>query len=201
MSLPAFAVTYEYRCPFARNVHEHLVAGLREGAGWEVEFLPFSLSQAHVEEAGDSVWDEPEKVPELLAMAASLVVRERDPDRFLDVHLALFSARHDEGKDLRDRQVVAEALAAAGTDPVAVLAEVDEGWAQELFRKTHERAVADHKVFGVPTFILGDQAVFVRIMTRPGADGELARRTIEHVVGLVGDHLELNEFKHTSIPR
>ena len=201
MSLPAFAVTYEYRCPFARNVHEHLADALKGGADWDVEFLPFSLSQAHVEEGGVSVWDEPEKAAELLSMESGLVVRERDPGRFLDVHLALFAARHDEGKDLRDRHVVADALAGAGADPAAVFAEVDEGWPRELFRKAHEQAVAEHKVFGVPTFLVDDQAVFVRVMTRPGGDAALARSTVEHVVRLVGAHPELNEFKHTSVPR
>ena len=32
----------------------------------------------------------------------------------------------------------------------------------------------EHRAFGVPTFIIGDQAVFVRLMTRPEGDGELA---------------------------
>ena len=56
-------------------------------------------------------------------------------------------------------------------------------------------------MFGVPTFIVGDQAVFVRLMTRPKGDAELARSTIEHVVQLIVDHPELNEFKHTSVRR
>ncbi len=46
----SFAVTWDYRCPFARNAHEHVVAGLEAGADWEVDFLPFSLNQMHVEE-------------------------------------------------------------------------------------------------------------------------------------------------------
>lgn len=57
-----------------------------------------------------------------------------------------------------------------------------------------------HSVFGVPTFILDDQAVFVRVMTRPSS-GEEAADTIERVVNLVRSMPELNEFKHTSIPR
>ena len=28
----AFAVTWDYRCPFARNIHEHLLTGLAAGA-------------------------------------------------------------------------------------------------------------------------------------------------------------------------
>ena len=31
-----FAVTFDYRCPFARNAHEAVVTGLREGRDWNV---------------------------------------------------------------------------------------------------------------------------------------------------------------------
>ena len=55
-------------------------------------------------------------------------------------------------------------------------------------------------MWGVPTFIVDDQAAFVRFMNRPDGDGEVARRTVERVVDLLG-WPELNEFKHTSIPR
>ena len=56
-------------------------------------------------------------------------------------------------------------------------------------------------MWGVPTFIVGDQATFVRLMHAPEGDGELARRTVERVVDLVAGWPDLNEFKHTSIPR
>ena len=38
----SFGLTYDYRCPFARLVHDHVVEGLRDGADWDVTFLPFS---------------------------------------------------------------------------------------------------------------------------------------------------------------
>lgn len=202
MSTPSsFAVTYDYRCPFARNAHEHVVEGLRQGAAWEVTFVPFSLSQVHVEEGAAPVWDDPDKATHLLATEAGLVVRDRIPDRFLDVHEALFTARHDEGRDLREESVVADVLTAQGVDATAVLAEVADGWPRDVFRKAHEEAVASHRVFGVPTFVAGDQAVFVRIMTRPKGDGGLATETVDRVLGLLDSIPWLNEFKHTSIPR
>ena len=34
--MKSFAVTWDYRCPFARNAHEHLAAALAGGADWEV---------------------------------------------------------------------------------------------------------------------------------------------------------------------
>ncbi|HMK63671.1 MAG TPA: DsbA family protein [Acidimicrobiales bacterium] len=197
----AFSVTYDYRCPFARNVHEHVVEALRGGADWDVAFVPFSLSQAHVEEGGRPVWENPDKAPDLLAIEASLVVRDLYPARFLDAHWALFAARHDQGLDLRDEDVVRGALETAGVDASAALQVLAEGWPKEEFRKAHEQAVAEHHVFGVPTFVVGGSAVFVRIMTRPVRDRELARRTIDHVLDLIDDHPDLNEFKHTTISR
>jgi DSBA-like thioredoxin domain len=201
VSLPPFSVTYDYRCPFARNIHEHLIEGLRAGAGWDVGFVPFSLSQVHVEEGATPVWDDPDRAKDLMAMEAGIVVGELDPARFPHVHVALFAARHDEGRDLRDKSVIRDVLEQAGADADAVFEALAEGWPRQAFRKAHEQALSEHKVFGVPTFVVGDAAVFVRTMTRPAGDGELARSTIEHVVSLITGHPDLNEFKHTSISR
>jgi protein-disulfide isomerase-like protein with CxxC motif len=201
MALPPFTVSWDYRCPFARNAHEHLVAALRAGADWDVTFAPFSLSQVHVAEGEPSVWDTPEKASDLLALNAGVVVRDRFSDKFLDAHEALFAARHDKSGDIREESVVREALESAGVDADAVFAEIKQSWPDDEVRKTHEWEVDTHHMFGVPTFIVGDQAVFVRLMTRPNGDAELARRTIEHAVQLIVDHPELNEFKHTTVLR
>ena len=199
MSL-SFAVSWDYRCPFARNAHEHLIEGLRAGADWDVTFVPFSLNQVHVAEGDPDVWDDPTKANALLAMEVGIVARDRFPEKFLDVHSALFTARHDEGLDIRERDVLEGVVAGAGVDAASVFAEIDGGWPLDTFRKEHEAAARDSKVWGVPTFIQGDQSVFVRLMNRPKGDGQLAIGTIERVVELLG-WPELNEFKHTSIPR
>lgn len=195
-----FAVTYDYRCPFARNAHEHIACALRGGAPWEVEFVPFSLTQAHVDEGGTPVWEDPARAAELICVEAGLVVMAREPDHFLDVHLGMFSARHDHGRDLRDEAVVRNVLEDHGVDPGIVFEAIAEGWPKESFRKSHEAVVTDHSVFGVPTFITGDDAVFARIMTRPDDDPKTSTATIETVLGLMRDNPELNEVKHTTIP-
>jgi hypothetical protein len=123
------------------------------------------------------------------------------PERFLDAHLSLFSVRHDDGLDLREAGVVRDALDRVGVDGAAVLREIEAGWPLAQLRKEHTEAADNHDVWGVPTFIAGDQAAFVRLTNRPGDDAALARRTIERVVDLLGDWPELNEFKHTSISR
>ncbi len=200
MSTPTtFAVTWDYRCPFARNAHEHLLDALEGGAPWEVRYVPFFLNQSHVPEGGAPAWDDPAHQPDLLSLAAGVVVRDRFPDLFPGVHRSLFTARHDDGGDLRQTGVVGEALTKAGADADLVLAEVEAGWPAKLIREEHEQVVADLDVFGVPTFMTGGGGVFVRLMNRPQGDTQLARDTITRVLDLITDHPELNEFKHTRL--
>jgi hypothetical protein len=201
MALNRFSVNWDYRCPFARNAHEHLVTALRGGAPFDVEFVPFSLNQVHVEEGGVPVWDDPQREADLLAGEVGIVVRDRFPEQFLTTHLGLFVLRHDKGADLRDKAALASVLKSERIDPARVFEEIESGWPLDEFRKSHESAVADHSVFGVPTFIAGAEAAFVRIMTRPAGDVAMAKATIEHVLDLLEGHVELNEFKRTSIPK
>lgn len=197
-----FAVTWDYRCPFARNAHEHIVAALRHGADadWNVRWVPFSLGQVHVAEGETDIWERPADDSGLVALQAGVVVRDRWPDRFLDVHLALFALRHDEGRKL-DEGEVRRVLTEQGVDADAVFAEIADGSALARVRVEHSAAVDDHEVWGVPTFLLGDAAVFVRLMDRPQGDGDHARRSIQRVLDLLDGAPELNEFKHTSLKR
>ncbi len=199
--MTSFAVTWDYRCPFARNAHEHVVEALRAGADWDVTFVPFSLGQVHVEEGQPDVWDEPEKDSGLLALQAGVVVRDQQPERFLDAHLALFAIRHDHGKHLRDEAEIRAALDSVGVDVDAVFAEIATGAPLETVRKEHEAAAANHDVWGVPTFILGDSAAFIRLMDRPAGDAAVATKSIQRIVHLLADWPELNELKHTSLKR
>ncbi|MEO6317697.1 MAG: DsbA family protein [Acidimicrobiales bacterium] len=197
----SFAVTWDYRCPFARNVHEHLIEGLRAGAPWDVTFVPFSLGQVHVEDGERPIWDHWQDDTGLLALQAGVVVRDKFPDQFLDVHEALFALRHDHGRQLRDESEVRRVLEAQGVDADVVLAEIASRGPIETVQRAHEAAARGQQVWGVPTFIVGDRAVFVRLMDRPGGDGAHATRSIDKVIDLLDGFPELNEFKYTSIPR
>lgn len=195
----SFAVTWDYRCPFARIGHLHVIEGLRAGADWDVTFTPFSLGQMHLAEGAPDVWDDPAAEPGRLPTQVGLVVRDRYPESFLDVHEALFDARHVHGGDLRDEGLLREVVATHGLDADVVL-DAARSKGLDLLRHEHQRAAAEHEVWGVPTFIAGDHAVFVRLMEGPDHDGEVAIRTVERVLDLVTGWPQLNEFKHTSIP-
>jgi hypothetical protein len=195
----SFAVTWDYRCPFARIGHQHVLAGVRDGADWDVHFVPFSLGQMHVEEGQPDVWDKPANESGLLALQVGTVVRDQFPDQFPAVHLDLFDARHVDALDLRERDVLGGILDANGVPRAAVFDEIDGGGPLDVVRKEHEAAVAESNVWGVPTFVQGDRAVFIRLMNSPTDDAD-GHATVDRLLDLLA-WTDLNEFKATSIPR
>jgi hypothetical protein len=195
-----FAITWDYRCPFARNAHEHVVTGLAAGAEWHVDFWPFSLNQVHVEEGQPDVWKDPTKA-DGLAMQVGIAVRDTAPAAFPAVHCALFTARHDEGRDIRDESVLRAVLKEHDVDADAVFAEIHTGRPLRAFEQAHTDAVQKHGVFGVPTFVSDGQAAFIRVMHRPNGDADASIATVERLLDLVTEWPDLNELKHTRIPR
>lgn len=192
----SFAVTYDYLCPFARNASEAIFEGLRTGREWEVHFVPFSLAQVHVPEGETAAWDRApgdRRTSGVLALAWSIAVRDHFPARFWDFHLATFAARHDEARQIKDEAVLAEVAAGVELDPDAISAIVAGGDPVRRLEKEHNEALDRWKVFGVPTFIEGDNAVYVRLMER----GRL--EDVERVLELL-PQTGLNEFKRTQVP-
>jgi protein-disulfide isomerase-like protein with CxxC motif len=189
-----YAITFDYLCPFARNANEGVTAGLREGRDWDVTFQAFSLSQVHLSEGETPVWEDDEPASGVLALAWGIAVRDAFPERFLDVHDALFAARHDHGLDINDESVLRDVAGSAGLDPDEVADAVASGRPLKALGAEHTAGVDDHAVFGVPTFIVGDEAVFVRLMTR--GDVAAIDRILEQM-----SWTDLNEFKRTRVPR
>jgi len=195
-----FTITFDYLCPFARNASEVVVRALEAGAPFEVDFRAFSLSQVHREEGARPVWEAERPPSGVLALQWGLAVRDELPDAFHAAHLALFAARHDQGRSLNDPEVLRDAVAAAGLDPDEVEKLVAGGRPAGALAADHTWAVDQHRGFGVPTFVTGQRAVFVRLMRRP-ASPEAARATLERLIEMVDGWPDLNEFKATRIPR
>jgi hypothetical protein len=191
-----FAVSYDYRCPFARNGHESVVAGLRAGRNWDVRFLPFSLDQVHVEEGEAPVWDRDpaDWGTGVRALLWSIAIRDNFDDKFLDWHGAAFAARHEEGAQIAKEDVLVDIAKSVGLDAEAVAAEVASGRPLKVLAEEHTEAAKRWSVWGVPTFIVGEQAAFVRVMDRKIPED------VDRVLDLL-EWTDLNEFKHTSIPR
>ena len=128
-----------------------------------------------------------------LALLYGLAVRDAFPEQFFDAHLALFAARHDKGLKLGHEDVLRDAVAEAGLDPDAVAEEAHSGRPLKMLAAEHTEAVDRWAVFGVPTYIEDDEAVFVRFMERGRVDD------LERTLDLL-QWSRLNEFKRTRSP-
>jgi hypothetical protein len=192
----SFSITYDYLCPFARNANEVIVEAILGGADLDVAFVPYSLTEAHATDGDTAQWDLPrgQLGAGVLALLWSIAVRENHPDSFMGFHVAMFSARHDDGADINDERVIREVVEAVGLDPRAVHDHVASGVPAQVLAEEHTSAVEDHGVFGVPTFVQGDDAVFVRFMDRHEP------HDLERVLEMLSWE-NLNEFKRTAIDR
>ena len=163
-----FAVTWDYRCPFARNAHEHVVAGLRAGAGWNVRFVPFSLGQVHVAEGDPDVWDRPEVDRGLLAPAGpgwSGPVRRPVPRRPRGALRP--PPRRGQAPGGRGRGAPGAGRTTTSTPTRCSPRSPAARPSSRCGSSTRPRPRTT--LPGVPTFMQGDRAVFVRLMHRPRA--------------------------------
>jgi DSBA-like thioredoxin domain len=192
-----FSLTYDYLCPFARIANEAVITAVSEGIDWDVTFVPFSLAQTKVGPGDVAAWDRPpgaEHTRGIVAHQWALAVRDGFPERFPEFHLALYAARFDQGGDVDDPAVLVAVARQVGVDADEVAAVVAGGGPRRTLATIHEEAVARWGVFGVPTFIAGDHAVFVRLMERHRGDD------VHRVVDMLTWD-RLNEFKRTRVPR
>ena len=196
----SFAVTWDYRCPYGRIVHDHVVTGLLAGADWNVTFLPYCLGQSNRDPGLPPIWETPQADSGLFALQVGVAARDADPKNFPAFHRAVYDYRHTRAGNLNDRVALTDMLDAAGIDSVSILASVEGGEPLRTIAREHMQYVHSHDVWGVPTFVVDDKAVFVRLLRTAEGDGRTAITTIERILDDI-DWPILNEFKHTSVPQ
>ena len=198
-----FAVTWDYRCPFARNAHEHVIAGLRAGPTGTCASCRSRSARCTWPRASPTSGSGPTTTAACSPCRPASWCATASPTRFLDVHRALFAAPPRRGqapaRTAEVRRVLAEARRRRRR---RVRRDRLGGAALDRVREEHTAAADDHEVWGVPTFISGDAG---RLRPAhgpaPGRRRGAPRRTIERVVDLLAGFPELNEFKHTSLKR
>ncbi len=196
-----FYLNYDYRCPFARNLNEHVVTALKAGAPYNVIFTPFNLSQVHVPEDAPPIWDDPDREGDLMANEVGYIVSKKFPDQFYDTHIGLFRLRHDEGKSLRKFDELARVLETNGVDSEVVRNLLGAKTYSKDVRGLHESQVSEHDIFGVPTVYDDKKAAFIRIMSRPTSDSSASIELLERAVDQVFKYSVFNEIKHSKVER
>jgi 2-hydroxychromene-2-carboxylate isomerase len=145
------------------------------------------------------VWDDPDSDSGLLVLQLAISIRDNQPAAFLNFHQAMFNHRHKGGGTLRDRTVLERIMTESGADAAAAFADVASGRTLAVVRDEHTKFVKSHSVWGTPTFIVDDKAVFVRLLDDAHGDQQQATKAINRILDDI-DWPILNEFKHTSIP-
>ena len=197
--MTSFDLSYDYRCPFAKNIHLHVLKALSVGADFDVTFVPWTLSQSSRVEGDPDVWNNPAFDAEHLSLAASVSVRDQQPELFLASHEALFRARHERAIRLVTIEEVSGVLLPLGVDMDAVERDDASRRPHEVIGKNYEE-FSTYEAFGVPTFVVNGDATFVRYMTAPNDDSQASVKIVESLLTLMANESDLNEFKHTQLP-
>ena len=179
-------------------MHLHVISALRAGAPIDVTFAPWTLSQGHRVEGSPDVWENPEYDADLLALAAGVSVRDLQPELFLDAHEALFRARHEQAIRLATLAEVSSVLEPLGVDMKVVQDDLQTRRPHDVIAESHRR-FARFEAFGVPTFVVDEDATFVRYMKPPTDDAQASIDLVNSLVTLMAAQPEINELKHTRI--
>lgn len=197
--MTSFDLSFDYRCPFAKNLHLHVLAALAAGADFEVTFVPWTLSQGYRAEGAPDVWDDPGFDADHLSLCAGVSVRDQQPEHFLAAHEALFRARHERAIRLVTLGEIGAVLAPLGVDMELVEADIDSRRPHKVIGQSYEE-FSHYEAFGVPTFVVNGDATFVRYMSAPTGDAQASVGIVERLLNLMAHEPDLNEFKHTRQP-
>ena len=197
--MTSFELSFDYRCPFAKNIHLHVLRALEGGADFDVEFVPWTMSQGYKRDGAPDVWDDPDHDADLLALAVSISVRDEQPEKFLAAHEALFRARHERAIRLVTFDEIDRVLQPIGVDMTRVRDDVESRRPHKVIGENFAK-YEGFEAFGVPTFVVGGDAVFVRYMTPPDEDTAASTSLIQSILAMIATQPELNEFKHTRLP-
>jgi predicted DsbA family dithiol-disulfide isomerase len=191
-----FEVFFDYLCPFVYRAAQLIDAvgasGRRDIA---VSWRYFSLTQVNSKDDGWTVWDAPlaETVRGRLAFQAAEAAKRQG--RFEAMHWRLLRARHRDRLDLDDANVVEEVAAGAGLDAERFRRDLGERSTLDALATDHRAAVAEHGVFGTPTFVFGDgSAAYVRLSPAT-LEGDGAVDIFDRLMNVVAAEPRILEIK------
>jgi len=111
----------------------------------------------------------------------------------------MFRGRHEKGIRLVTIEEIEGLLAPLGVDMDKVRSDIASRRPHQVIGESFKR-FAKVEAFGVPTFVIGNDATFVRYMNAPTNDAHASIAVIDSLVSMMANQPELNEFKHTRAP-
>jgi predicted DsbA family dithiol-disulfide isomerase len=172
-------VYFDYLCPFAYRGVRLLTEMQQKRPDVNVTWRHFPLEQVNARDEDWTLWeaalnDSPiqGRTPgrTLRAFLASHAASLQGEEAFARFRLAMFGARHDEGKNISDPDVILDAARRAELDLDAFKANWQSPAGRDRLRDDY-RSGREVRAFGVPTLVVnGCEPAYMRLKEYPPAD-------------------------------
>lgn len=203
---------YDYLCPFAYRAVQLFTEIEQTRPKITVDWRFLSLEQInHDLKAQDSdelwhIWEQDldyaplrgrSRQRGLAAFLASHAAAVQGPEAFARFRLAVFSAHHDDDRDISDPGTLLSIGRRAGLDLNAFQTHWRSAGARNRLRHDHEQGQSV-KAFGVPTIVINDsEATYLRLSSYP-IDPEERQSLFDHLVHTIVQRPYLQELKRAS---
>jgi predicted DsbA family dithiol-disulfide isomerase len=193
-------VFYDYFCPFVYRASVLLQYVRNSGERkLEIRWRYFSLTQVNSKDDGWTVWDAPEsdQVRGRLAFKAAEAARRQD--HFDAFHIALLRARHQDRADIDSAAVVERVAEETGLDLDRFRKDIADPTIVSALERDHRSAVAEHGIFGTPTFLFpGGASAYVRLSEVPEASDSLS--IFDRLISIAAEEPRILEIKRPVKP-
>jgi predicted DsbA family dithiol-disulfide isomerase len=194
-----FDVFFDYQCPFVYRAALLLDAVRRSGVrDLDVRWRYFSLTQVNSKDEGWTIWDAPDSELAHGRLAFQAAEAARRQGRFDDMHHAMLNARHRDRLELDDMPVVEKLASDVGLDMDEFRRDVADRGTLRVLARDHQAAVAEHGVFGTPTFVFADgAAAYVRLTQAASENGV---EVFDRLVAVAAAEPQILEIKRPRKP-
>ncbi len=172
------------------------------GSRLTIEWRYFSLEQANNQQGPHwKIWEQPEGYVSrgLPAFRAAEASRRQGVAAFDSFHIALLRARHEQRRDIADKNTLIEVAESVGLEMTRFQKDLSDGQLLAKLAEDHTFAVETLGIFGTPTLVFpGRQAVFLKMSPPPSPEECLP--TFINLRHLIEQTSCIQEIKRTQHP-
>jgi hypothetical protein len=178
-----------------------LLQRVRPHRDLDVRWRYFSLAQVNNHVEGWTIWGEVAPEDDVRGRASFMAAEAaRRQHGFEIFHMELLRRRHELKEKIDDPAALHAAAVAAGLDLERFERDRQDPETLHALARDHQHAVAEHGVFGTPTFVLANGGrAYVRLRPAPEDPAE-AVAVFDELLRLIGERTYVLEVKRPTPP-
>ena len=168
----------------------------------EINWKPFSLQQVNQKIGPDyRAWEEADDDLDgsLWGLRAGVAAKRQGEDAMRRYMPLLLKARHEERKDLGDKDLLKSLAKQAGLDMSRFGKDLEDRSTLDEIAASHKEAVEVKGVFGTPTFVFENGASAFLKVIRPKTPQD-AERAFDSVIDVMQNEIFVGELKRPQPP-